>query len=381
MTDIGEDFVFTRYLYVEEDVCHSLATNLLLKNTDKARFWAMELLHSGLTDTLISILWNAYFNYYFSLNPEFYNYLLKQTKRLRGCTTDSNEAECATHDIIANLMIRPFNIDVLRSCMTATDTDDTIPFFPDYTSDQCDIMITDSPQLNSLLLDGIAPTNCKKILTLFRNLDKLRTNPHKLAGGEIGVPEDVERVARLALVGAYARKLKMGKKLFVPAHEHDGCTGTGTGTGTSTGTVIRADKILQHVTVMSMSEEKSFCKYDDNGDTSNDDITPGASDAVRRAYGFHWEYYAHRSPLWAQRIAAHGGAPDDDSKRIVWTAQQEHQQDDEQFYEKYGYDPDEQSSEVVCRNLAIGLRRKTPQEYFDMVSDACANGLSDLVCN
>ena len=64
-----------------------------------------------------------------------------------------------------------------------------------------------------------------------------------------------------------------------------------------------------------MSEEKSFCKYDDNGD--NDDITPGASDAVRRAYGFHWEYYAHRSPLWAQRIAKQAG--DDDAKiRIMF---------------------------------------------------------------
>ena len=81
--NLCEDLIFTRYLYASTDVLQALATNLLLKNATKSRFWAMELLHSGLINDLIGLFWNAYFNYYFTLNPEFYHYLIKQTKRLR----------------------------------------------------------------------------------------------------------------------------------------------------------------------------------------------------------------------------------------------------------------------------------------------------------
>ena len=89
--ELGPDFVFTQYLYSAEDVHQAIATNILLKNKEKTIFWIQELIQSQLTDMLITLILNIYITYYFPLNPEFYNYLLKQTNRIR--TDDNTETE------------------------------------------------------------------------------------------------------------------------------------------------------------------------------------------------------------------------------------------------------------------------------------------------
>lgn len=63
-------------------------------------------------------------------------------------------------------------------------------------------------------------------------------------------------------------------------------------------------------------------------------------DAIREAYfGPDWLYYCRQTPLWRTRIQEHGGTIDTQNKRITFPC------DDslEQFYEKYGLEPDEQS--------------------------------------
>jgi hypothetical protein len=148
-----DTLVFTRYLYIESDVCQALISSILQKDKERAMFWAAELLHSGLANTLVRCLWNIYMTYYFSLNMEFFNYLLKNTKRIYAacenmmkwdadiqvdmdamasgdsvqlpCDGDINpelsiddDAELALRDILFNLAIRPFNADVLTVCLS-----------------------------------------------------------------------------------------------------------------------------------------------------------------------------------------------------------------------------------------------------------------------
>lgn len=359
-SELGDDFTFTQYLYSEEDVRQAIATNILLKNKEKTNFWVQELMQSQLTNILITLILNIYITYYFPLNPEFYNYILKQTNRIR--TSDYTESINAITDITNNLMIRPFTSDVLREAMRLQ-TDDTNsstqPTFFGY-SDIPDIDIMDTLTVEDVIThiagDQIKPTNRKKIGTLFRNLDKLRKNPIKIAGGDIHIPIDIERAARTALIVAYSTKQKMGKALFVPptdiqpqknyTHTHS------------------PDKILQTQTIMSMSDEISFCAYDKP--IHDDSIRiEGASDAMRRAFGQHWEYYAYRAPLWEHRIDEHKGTPDHDTKSIIW------EDDDlqEQFYQEYGYDTDEASRETVMRCLAINMRRLSAEEFCTLIED------------
>jgi len=362
--ELGPDFVFTQYLYSAEDVHQAIATNILLKNKEKTIFWIQELIQSQLTDMLITLILNIYITYYFPLNPEFYNYLLKQTNRIR--TDDNTETEVinAFNDIVNNLMIRPFTSDVLREGMRsqndATNSSSQPSFFGHTDIPDTDIMDTTTVEhvITHIAGDQIKPTNCKKIATLFRNLDKLRKNPIKITGGNIHIPIDIERAARTALIAAYATKQKMGKALFVPPsniqpQDQDPYTHTHS-----------AVKTLQTQTTISMSDELSFCPYDT---PIHDESTriEGASDAMRTAFRQHWEYYAYRAPLWEHRIDEHRGTPDHDAKRILWD------DDDmqEQFYQAYGYDPDETDAETVMRCIAINKRRLSAEEYCTLIED------------
>jgi hypothetical protein len=360
----GEDFVLTQYLYSADDVRQALATNILLKNKEKTLFWIRELMQSELTDSLITLLWNIYLTYYFALNPEFYNYLLKQTKRMREAQTQAQvegseyqtntEMMNAVTDIAANLMIRPFTADVLREGMR-TDPEQLPTFFGHTELPDTDVMDTSAVEdiMTAVCGDQIKPTNRKKVSTLFRSLDKLRICPTKIAGGDVHIPIDIECAARKALIAAYATKQKMGKALFVPPS---------TLQTTDTHSKPSADKVLITQTTMAMSEELSFCALD-NPITDGSERIEGASAAMRRAFGQHWEYYAHRAPLWERRIAAHRGAPDDETQQILW----DDDELQEQFYEAYGYDTDEAGVEVVRRCIAIDMRRLSAEEYCTLL--------------
>ena len=56
----------------------------------------------------------------------------------------------------------------------------------------------------------------------------------------------------------------------------------------------------------------------------------------------HWEYYAYRSPIWKERIERYKGYPNHKKKMILFL----NDMYEREFYDKYGYEPDEQPLEV-----------------------------------
>ena len=261
-------------------------------------------------------------------------------------------------------MIRPFTPDVLREGIRlqyndANNSSRQPTFFGYHNIPDDDIMETTT--LDNIITyiagEQIKPTNRKKIATLFRNLDKLRKNPNKTIGQNINIPVDIERAARTALIAAYATKQKMGKALFVtpsniPQHQ----------ISTHTHPV---DKTLQIKTTISMSDELSFCPYDTPIQDGSECIE-AVSENMLRAFRQHWEYYAYRTPLWKDRIDAHCGTPDHDSKRIIWNDEDLL----EQFYQSYGYDTDEAPLETIMRCFAIHKRRLSAEEYCTLIENS-----------
>ena len=59
-----------------------------------------------------------------------------------------------------------------------------------------------------------------------------------------------------------------------------------------------------------------------------------------------WEYYAYFTPVWKQRFETYGGQPCHESQKMGWTKKDEIT---EMFYEKFGYEPDEQPLEILHR--------------------------------
>ena len=104
----GSNLVFTRYLYVKDEVQMALLISLLNKSND-ALFWAYELFHSGFQIELLKLLWKIYYDFFATLNPSFEIYLnKKQTIYL----SDLSKREKIIASIVNNLLIRDFNTDV-----------------------------------------------------------------------------------------------------------------------------------------------------------------------------------------------------------------------------------------------------------------------------
>jgi hypothetical protein len=58
-----------------------------------------------------------------------------------------------------------------------------------------------------------------------------------------------------------------------------------------------------------------------------------------------WDYYASFSPAWKERIEDHNGRTDDVAKRIIF----DDDDDQEEFYDRYGYEPDEQRLDLLSK--------------------------------
>ena len=63
----------------------------------------------------------------------------------------------------------------------------------------------------------------------------------------------------------------------------------------------------------------------------------------------HWLYHASFSPVWKERIAAYSGKIDEPRREVSFGKEV----DSEAFYEKYGFEPDEQSLELQKKCMGL----------------------------
>lgn len=100
----GSNLVFTRYLYLKDEVKVALLLSILNKSDD-AIFWAFELYYSGYKNELFVFIWQIYYDFFATQNPSFAPYLLKKlsSKVIEDRLVSS---------IVQNLLIRSFNTDI-----------------------------------------------------------------------------------------------------------------------------------------------------------------------------------------------------------------------------------------------------------------------------
>ena len=101
--------IFTRYLYVKDEVEIALLVSLLNKNED-AIFWAFELYFSGFETELLDLFWQFYYEFYAGINPTFEAYLTKKNNIFLSSSNDEKQKIVAT--ITNNLLIRKYTLDV-----------------------------------------------------------------------------------------------------------------------------------------------------------------------------------------------------------------------------------------------------------------------------
>jgi hypothetical protein len=110
----GSNLVFTRYLYLKDEVKLSLLISVLNKHTD-AIFWAYELFYSGFQLEMFQLLWTIYYDFFATLNPSFEVYLLKKQIEILSTSSNANaNVNTLISAIIQDLCIREYNTDIFK---------------------------------------------------------------------------------------------------------------------------------------------------------------------------------------------------------------------------------------------------------------------------
>lgn len=339
-------FIFTRYLYVKEEVELALVVSILNKNDDSL-FWAYELYYSGFKYDLFRLLKKIYYDFFATLNPSFETYLLKKEKELLN---DPNN-HIVIGSIVQTMLFRPFNTDVFLLRLTNSlfeydinyppNTEEGIKNSDDFRKamsfwiETADYISLTQWILNinkeKHILDHLVIYEC--CLELFE-LTKGNTIG-KTFGKLLDFDKNIVLLAKIMLLFSEKRQLKKSKSIYAHIDPE---------------TIITYESLygsngLPHYRVL---EKACICGIDDLKHLGLFKLKRSKYNLTEK-YLNNWLFYASYSPLWAQRIACYGGLIDYANENVCFS------DDDlmEQFYELYGLEPDEQKSYVQQKSIGI----------------------------
>jgi hypothetical protein len=86
---------------------------------------------------------------------------------------------------------------------------------------------------------------------------------------------------------------------------------------------------------------------------------------LQEKYWYHWIYYSGLSPIWKERIENHNGTINPISEMVDFKTDD----DMEEFYKKYNYEPDEQSTHIQEMNIGTGNEEQLDwREFYKLYS-------------
>jgi hypothetical protein len=344
----SSDLVFTRYLYIKEEVCIALLVSVLNKSDD-AIFWAYELYYSGFKHEFFNLIWKIYYDFFATLNPAFEVYLLKKHKEwlnTNGETDDSQDKLVSS--IIQDLLFRPFNSDMflLRNICEKFDVD--ISYTKEITNidDLKDNMIqwVSNKDLRSIA-QWILNVNNNKIklvdiydicLDIFNNLTKyklMKEFDYALSYLSLNINPNIILLSKIITLFSNSKK---GKNIYISVDLED---------------IIQYKTIVGNNDILAYQilKKTCICGIDDFKHLSLFKLARHKYN-LQETYWYHWEYYASFCPIWLKRIKQFGGYRDYSNRQLLFVKKP----DDillQEFYKLYGLEPDEQKLDIQNKSI------------------------------
>jgi|Laugresbdmm110sn_2_1035109.scaffolds.fasta_scaffold00068_9 hypothetical protein len=349
----AQKFIFTRYLYIKDEVKLTLLTSILNKS-EKSIFWAYELYYSGFEIELFELLWKIYFDFYYTLNPAFYIYFAKKQKEWSKLAKDSVEKDKIISTIVSNLLIRPHNLDVFLLRHTVQNFD--IDFEYDISQEQITVWLDNKDYLNiaELIinrcnleqLDGFV----LHIAAYFKNKNINIKVDERVKSANSTVDQKHIALANIMLMFSSLENLVMGKKLYIIVEEKE----------IEKYETIYSDydssfysyKILPKVCIYSIDEENYLSLF----------ALQRYSVNLYTAYNKDWEYYASFSPVWNERITKYNGTINHETKKIDFPDDDE---DFDEFYNNFGYETDEQKMVTQNKSIQTIVQVRTWVKFYE----------------
>ena len=348
----GSNLVFTRYLYLKDEVRTALLLSILNKSDD-AIFWAYELYYSGYKNELFAFIWRIYYDFFATLNPSFAAYL---SKKLRSNVIEDR----VVSSIIQNLLIRSFNTDVflLRTISECFELNmenelERILETKDYRQLACYILSNKEEKeidIYKRVLDYFKLTNQGNFVKDFTNL---LTNC---------VSTKIILLANVLSLITFDKTQPKKVNFYV---------------------CVDPEEVVQYETIESADNLKPYrvlkqacvCQIDQhsfqnlfqsfrnkyNKKELKEKFSELASRAISEKYSDNWLYHAAFSPIWFNRIKCFRGYVDYQKNKVNFIDEDW----EEAFYNKYGLEPDEQPLFVKENTLGKDINSKrTWQEFF-----------------
>jgi hypothetical protein len=349
--------LFTRYLYLKDEVEIALMLSLLNKKEEESLFWAYELYYSGFIDDLIQLIFKIYYDLYACLNPSFEAFLIKKVREIREPLDFKKNIAI----IINNLLIRPINMDVflLRLNSNLNIITEEKLYIKNQTNQNNKNTFLEL--LNREKYENISQFIFKEsektinyieiinIVVDYFNSKGLKLNKEKIwkeFNITIMTYQNIPHILTAKIMHYYnALKMgKMGKSIYIMVEDEEL-------KDYETKNVDPPRKLLPIVTKYSTNDYNNLHLFKLERYKYN----------IKNDYYYNWLYYASFSPLWKYRIEKYGGTFDDDKKTVVF------KDDDsmELFYENYGYEPDEQKKEIQEKNIPELKNDVTWQNFIE----------------
>ena len=369
MNDI---ILFTRYLYIKDEVEFALLYVILNKNLEKALFWAFELYFSGYEDELLNYIWCIYYDFYASTNPTFESYFIKKHHDFLSC--DSNGREKIICSLINNLIIRNSTLDVflLRQMVLNFDfIDDEKPE---------NIKITFESHLSSRDYINIASTimetttESELLLLLTKTIDHFSKENKSLKKSSVlsqwkKLVFPLKKrvlISRIMYYYSLLDGIKMGKSLYISVDAKE----------TEIYKTIYKNNDLSARKILSCA-----CKYVPQFPAGLFKLSRDIYNEknLKNEYWLYWMYHASATPVWKARVESFQGVCNHVKKSL------EFPNDDllEAFYEAYEYEPDEQAQEIQDKNIP-SFTTNTNNTWCDFYETYKKNGIyfpdKDILC-
>jgi len=349
---MNKEIQFTRYLYEKDEVKLALVLCILNKK-EEAIFWAYELYYSEFKTELVAVFWSLYYDFYYTLNPSFEKYL--QTKLKKNLDLDMDSVNYISM-IINNFMIRPHSMDIfmLKQIVDICDFDKT---------DIQDYITSQGNNLEVIRREMISALRTKDFMMLASLIlidikDEHIDSAFEVATNyfvtEMGLKKKVQdydknatnkRVLILCRIVHYftaTAKKKLGKNLYVHVEPEEVVL-------YETIHVGLPRKILRLAKIYTIDSDNYLSLFDLKRETQD----------IKTAYYYDWLYYASFSPLWRTRILKHNGVIDQKNHKVEFD-----DDDIDEFYDNYGYEPDEQSTEVENKTIQDIRKERNWQSFY-----------------
>ena len=352
------NIVLTRYLYLKDEVKLAFLVSLLNKSDD-AIFWAYELYYSGFKMEFYNYIWQIYYDFFATLNPSFEQYLNKMLK----CNNKTEDKLVST--IVQDLLIRPFNTDIffLRticslfeiecSFVSITNTGNTLLKSTSILYEQLTKWIDDKDfkSIAQYILNIVTLDTSDKVLyfiysgaiDVFADIYKVKLSKTKLLK-EFGVAQEridnnfgkkILLLVKIMTMFSLKEKLVKGKNFYIVVDPEDIIQYE-----TIEATSIRHYKVLDVARICGIDDMKHLSLFRLERETLKGII-------LKDLYFNNWLYHASFSPVWFNRIKKYRGYVDYTCQKVLFVDEDMMQL----FYDKYGYEPDEQSQNTTDKCL------------------------------